>query len=477
MTSSEHAPGQDNVVGLATTNPELDELYEREPVRTLITEAIASAGFDVAAETGPFGQLIRRGDRVLIKPNWVMHRNLNGGDDRCVTTDPTFLEVVVQEVARARPSAIVVADSPVLFCDFDFLVPKAYRARLIADCPVPLTFLDLRRTVAAGDAMSRGVNTELRPLDRYVFFDLGSESLLEPVTQDPPTFRLNDYDDRELARSHHRGTHRYLLCKEAFEADVVLSVPKLKTHHKVGLTGALKALVGLNGNKDYLPHHRRGGSGLGGDSYSGFRPLLELAERALDLANRRINRPQYHAIKRVAVGLEHFARRRGAPPLCGEWSGNDTAWRMALDLNRILMHGDAQGGLHRSRQRVFYSLTDALIAGQGDGPLRPTTLRLGAVTFASNPAYADQVHAALLHMDARLLPIIARALDPFPFPIAGVDTATLEVRHRGKPIDLEAVRSRFGRPALLPTHWRDLATRAKSESRSPQHAVGPLPRW
>jgi uncharacterized protein (DUF362 family) len=478
MTVALRARANQHLVGLATADPIAANPYELEHCRDLIREAIASAGYDVGSSAGPFAQIVDQGARVLVKPNWVIHRNLDGGDNRCVTTDPVFLEVVLQEVARARPAAIVVADSPVLFCAFDTLVPRAYRERLTAQCPVPLTFIDLRRTEAAGDAMSRGVNTNLRPIDRYVLFDLGRDSLLEPVSDERPRFRLNDYDDRELARAHHRGCHRYLLCKEAFEAEVVLSVPKLKTHHKVGLTGALKALVGLNGNKDYLPHHRRGGSATGGDSYRGFNPLLELAEHTLDLANRNINRSAYHPLKRMAVGLEHFARRRGAPPICGEWSGNDTAWRMALDLNRILMYGDVHGALQPSRQRLFYSLTDALIAGQGNGPLRPTPLPLGAVTFGSNPAYVDLVHAALLRMDARRLPLIKHAADLFEYPIVDAGMPELEVRRRGEPIDLAAVRLRFGQSATLPIHWRDLAD---DDSRKGQYdaplASGTHARW
>ena len=56
-----------------------------------------------------------------------------------------------------------------------------------------------------------------------------------------------------------RGRHRYLVARELIEADVVFNVPKLKTHKKAGVTGALKNLVGINGHKAYLPHHRKGG--------------------------------------------------------------------------------------------------------------------------------------------------------------------------------------------------------------------------
>ena len=85
------------------------------------------------------------------------------------------------------------------------------------------------------------------------------------------------------------ASHQYLLCREAFDADVVISLPKLKMHSKAGLTGALKNLVGLNGNKDFLPHYRFGGSAKNGDCYEGWSLGRELSERFEDLANRRLN--------------------------------------------------------------------------------------------------------------------------------------------------------------------------------------------
>lgn len=61
-----------------------------------------------------------------------------------------------------------------------------------------------------------------------------------------------------MARAHHVGVHQYLLAKAVLEADVVINLPKLKTHKKAGVTCALKNLIGIHGNKEYSPHHRVG---------------------------------------------------------------------------------------------------------------------------------------------------------------------------------------------------------------------------
>ena len=48
----------------------------------------------------------------------------------------------------------------------------------------------------------------------------------------------------------------------SIEANVVINVPKLKSHKKACVTGALRDLVGINGNKK--SPSRKGGIGSGG---------------------------------------------------------------------------------------------------------------------------------------------------------------------------------------------------------------------
>src|SRR5215813_11306448 len=70
--------------------------------------------------------------------------------------------------------------------------------------------------------------------DQFVLFDLGEDSLLEPVTDDRDSFRVTCYDPRLLAKTHTRGRHQYLIARAIIEADVVINLPKLKTHKKAG---------------------------------------------------------------------------------------------------------------------------------------------------------------------------------------------------------------------------------------------------
>jgi hypothetical protein len=199
------------------------------------------------------------------------------------------------------------------------------------------------------------------------------------------------------------------LCKEAFEADVVIQLPKLKTHGKAGITGAIKNLVGLNGHKDYLPHHRVGGSESGGDCYQGRSLSLRTAEWLLDMANQNLGSWMYRPLKRLVPVPSRFLRNPPAGGLEGSWHGNNTCWRMVLDLNRILRYGTIDGRLSETQQRTIYSLTDAIVCGQGNGPLAPEPLPVGAVTFASHSVVADWVHCVLLGLDPDRIPLVREA--------------------------------------------------------------------
>src|SRR5207245_4895705 len=76
-----------------------------------------------------------------------------------------------------------------------------------------------------------------------------------------------DYDSAVVNRHHAHGRHEYLVAGSVAKADVVFSLPKLKTHKKAGITVSLKNLVGINADKNWLPHHTEGHPKNGGDEH------------------------------------------------------------------------------------------------------------------------------------------------------------------------------------------------------------------
>lgn len=419
----------------------------------LLTRACLASGIEAPADN-PLSHMIAPGQNVLLKPNWVLHRNHSGKGLECMITDPRFVLAVLELVCRASPRRVTIGDAPVQSCRFEEIVGSDFltEARRIADRQgVPLQVLDFRRTIA-DRGVSAHLHNDVRPLSEYVQVDLGFESMLEPVSRVPGRFRVTCYDPRRLASKHGPGMHAYLLCREALNADVIINLPKLKTHKKTGLTGALKNLVGLNGDKDFLPHHRMGGTAEGGDCYPGSSARLRLAERAMDRANRYLGRSWHRPLELMAAVLLKCGQRDPQVSLESNWYGNDTCWRTVLDINRAALYSRLDGVLSDKPLRKIFTLTDALICGQGEGPLSPVPLWIGAVTASECPASADLIHAALLRLDWRKLPLIRHARDPFPYPIVS-NGMPVEFVCDGQHLTWEEAARTIGRSALPPAGW------------------------
>ena len=386
------------------------------PVFSLIRGALRDLGLDAARfgapAWNPLGDLVKPGGRIVVKPNWVLDRNEGSGGMDCMITHPSVLRAVLEYVFLAKPAQVVLGDAPLQGCDFERLLDFGGLRKVIADFQsrgLPLVVKDFRRTVMRQDGKLKRVAEELRPESDYVLVDLGADSLLEPIAKDWKKFRVTVYDPRKM-RAHHRpGQHRYLIAKEIVEADLVVNVPKLKAHKKTGITCCLKNLIGINGNKEYLPHHRRGGADAGvGDNYAHRHWQMTAAESLLDGANRIRGCPRaYRFCERVVWWLMAKAAKSDASvQIEGSWYGNDTIWRTCLDLNRALLYADANGRMRDQPQREEISIVDAVVAGQGEGPLAPDPLETGAVFAARNPAVGDFLGARLLGFDAGKIPLL-----------------------------------------------------------------------
>jgi uncharacterized protein (DUF362 family) len=413
--------------------------FGKTAMHKLLETLLEESGFDAerkgAPDWNPLGRIIAPGDTVVLKPNWVTHHNTSGQGIDCLITHVSVVAAVLDFVLQASPGRVVVGDAPIQGCDFRHLMDVAGYTKIkeeYARLEVPIEWVDFRRTVLDTSRAYREPKTNLRPREQYALFDLGMESLLEPISQDAGRFRVTMYNPDLMRQTHALGKHQYLVASEVLEADVVINLPKLKTHMKAGITGALKNLVGINGNKDYLPHHRLGGSERGGDCYQGGSRLKLAGERLLDAANRRSGTANLALRQFARVSLELAQLLGEDSNLEGCWYGNGTIWRTCLDLNRILIYGRKDGTLANTPQRRVLTITDAVICGEGEGPLAPTPRPLGMLTCATNPLAAEYVHAHLMRFDWRRIPIIREGFRIAGFPIATFTPEDVEVIYQGR---------------------------------------------
>ena len=97
-------------------------------VYELVRECIHRMEYDEknygSATWNPFGDFIRPGQTVLVKPNWVENKNSNKEvDDHldCLVTNPSVVRAIVDYVVIALKGTgrIIIADAPMQQCNLD----------------------------------------------------------------------------------------------------------------------------------------------------------------------------------------------------------------------------------------------------------------------------------------------------------------------------------------------------------------------
>lgn len=262
----------------------------------------------------------------------------------------------------------------------------------------------------------------------YRAVNLGKKSLLAPLSGHCDRFRVTNYDCSEMRRHHNETTNEYLIPQTVLDADVVINLPKLKTHRKVGLTGALKNLVGINGHKDWLPHHRCGSIKECGDEYLDPSLLKELRTKLIEQIDRQPF-SKLNSGRRLGIRI---AGRLSRSMSCdsfekGSWYGNDTLWRTVLDLNRVLIYADREGKMTEMPQRRCLSIVDGIVAGEGEGPMEPNARHCGILVGGLNPVAVDAVLATLIGFDYKKMPVISKGFESDVWPLVEFRPEEIEV--------------------------------------------------
>jgi uncharacterized protein (DUF362 family) len=432
------------------------------PVYGMVRRVLADLGLDKGrfgtASWNPIGDLVQPGERIVLKPNWVLHRNLGPGGTDCLVTHASVLRAVLDYAFLAQPREVVVGDAPIQDCDFEALANLGARqvVEWFAKRGMPVRLADFRRTTLREEAAAVTVRENLQPIEKYVTVDLGNHSMLEPIAGDAARFRVTKYDPRRMPENQRPGVHRYLIAKDVLDAGLVINLPKLKTHKKAGITAALKNLVGINGNKDFLPHHRKGSAPSGGDNYERRSLLKFLAEQVLDFANRHLDRPRfYSACNRLIYYLLVANMKLGGDgDVEGGWHGNDTVWRMCLDLNRVLLYSNRKGRLCEAPQRAVLSLADGIVAGEGEGPLKSDPRAMGIILGAYNPAAADWVSSLLMGFPPERIPIVNNAFVVESYALAAFAPDSIRCSMNGAAVDLADLPGRYGCHLVPPRGWK-----------------------
>lgn len=358
-------------------------------------------GLDAA---NPLGRWIQPGMTVVIKPNWVKHEFGPTVGRNVLFTHASLVRVLLDAAleALAGRGRVLVADAPLQGCDFARFRRQSGLAEMERDYACsPVAFLDLRRQWAEIDDASsyvRGVHPLAGDPQGYSMVDLGARSRLVCFGVNA-RFGVTDYHAEQ-----NQSPHCYPVGNTVLSANVILNVPKLKTHMKTGMTGALKNFVGITGAKDFLPHFRAGSPSAGGDEYPD-RNWLSYAASPV----------RKHLQTRAPLWLWKLARagaQAASSPLIhgGGWHGNDTLWRTIHDLVDIARNYDV-GGAPRPQPRTILTLVDAIVAGEDCGPLKPRPKPCGLLIWGEDPGMVDVTCATLMGFDWRRIPLLSHLCD------------------------------------------------------------------
>ncbi|MGE5299977.1 MAG: DUF362 domain-containing protein [Acidobacteriota bacterium] len=143
------------------------------------------------------------GKKVLLKPNLLRSSETNEG----IVTNPAMLRAVVEEVKSMAPASLIVGDNPGLF--------------------------------------SYGANEE----------SFSNTGLMEAAKG----YYQNIGNDSQKVAFNPKYMPAVSISRAVLEADVIISLPKFKTHCPTVLTGAIKNSYGLlPGAQKAMPHKAAG---------------------------------------------------------------------------------------------------------------------------------------------------------------------------------------------------------------------------
>lgn len=403
-----------------------DILSQNNVVYKMISEALYHLGYDAEnfgkESWNPLKEIINEGETVLIKPNLVMHSNPIGGLE-CMVTHPSVIFAVLEYVFKAlnNTGVVIIGDAPVQTCDFDELMDKG-GYRIIQDyyksIGKEIIFYDFRNTVTrqSGDGVYiQEKNDNISFSSKCV--DLGMESAFcELESKDLDKLRITNYTSDVLMTHHNKERQEYLITDALLKADVIINIPKPKSHRKAGVTGALKNMVGINSSKEYLPHHRIGSKEEGGDEYQYTDVIKSLRtglQEKINVCNANGNYIKSKLLHYVSILLYQIQKLRKEKDKYGEgsWYGNDTIWRMIKDITRIVFFADKNGIVQKDKQRRMLVIADMIVCGQKEGPLIPSSYPMNGILVGTNPVVVDNVILKLFGLEKKYFPSIYKQSD------------------------------------------------------------------
>lgn len=352
----------------------------------------------------PFDSFISPGNTVLLKPNFVRHFNKKG-DVRNLITHGSLIRAVIDYVyiALKGKGRIIIADGPMNETDFNKIIDLAgleqirrfYKEKAGFDVEI----YDLRQeaVVRQGDKVVKKIKLKGDPAG-YAYVELKEESEFKKGCLDPDSLSGPESRQDSMSSYHSETRDSYLISNTLLNSDVVINLPKMKTHKRSGVTLSLKNMVGITGDRNWLPHFSRP---FCAKRKEGPERLYAMLARTMFKFTKKcvgiLIWPFKDSLKQ-AIGLTKGHMQKG------DWHGNDVIWRMIIDLARIVSYADKKGIIRKDRQRRLFIIVDGIIAGEGEGPLDTKSKKSGVLIAGFSDFCVDVVTSRLMGFDPLKIP-------------------------------------------------------------------------
>ena len=384
----------------------------------------------------PLGEFIEKGNNVVIKPNFVRQANhLEEYDINCLVTHPSVLRPIIDYclIALDGTGSLTIADAPVQNCVFEELMNKNGMNELISyyeNKGIKIRLCDLRLSGIGFEKTNKyGVGE--------VEVDLGKDSMFASLSKKQlKKLRITNYEVKDMMKFHNEKNHIYCISDVILNSDVIINVPKPKTHKKGGVTISLKNMFGCIARKECLPHHSLGSKKEGGDEYnkkSLIKKLITKVDEKQDSFKLRKGRESkfYSFVKRVLVFLK-VRLIKPSNETEGSWFGNETLYKTILDINRIITYADKNGSLRSTPQRKMFIFADMIISGERNGPLAPVPKKVGMIVAGDNQINFDRVVATMMGFNYEKIPTLLHCDKKMKY---GLETTEFIIKSNNKELE------------------------------------------
>lgn len=438
----------------------------------------------------PFRDLLKKGQHVVLKPNFVKGKHYLGeiGVVSMITHASLMRPIIDYALLSTDGDCkITICDVPLQSSSWKHIVKWSGTTDLVnfyKNKGIEVNLVDLRREISELNEQLVIHKREYKDRDPegYAAVDLAEKSSLMPVIEHYKRFMITDYDKGTVSEHHNKTRNEYCVGKTILSADLFINMPKLKTHRKSGLTVAMKNLIGINGDKRWIAHHREKSVKFGGDEFPryNFRNWFEFRLFAflkrydpvgvwIATMIRKVHSALYKAIRsrqkaseennsqtlvnpgdeitensvgRWHTSYEEFIKKYPFSnyavykelnptqfrPMEGSWYGNDTIWRTVCDLNHIIFYADKKGIVQDEVQRKYLCIVDGVLAGDGEGPMKHQPKDAGVIIGGFHPITIDFVSAHIMGLDYKKMPSIYKIFENKYVNFTGLTPENIDVR-------------------------------------------------